>query len=302
MANYPDAALFRPEAISEETRAANAELARKMASARGGGMIPATPKSPRATSLSIPGKSGNEIPVRVIAPAKARGVFLHLHGGGWTMGRTDTRDADLERIADRLGLAACSVEYRLAPEHRYPAAPDDCEAVALWMIAHAQEHFGGNRLCISGESAGAHLAVLTLLRLRAGGHGAAFQAANLFYGPYDLALTPSGLHAESTVLINRKQLESSAENFLPAGFDRRSPEVSPLYADLRALPPALFSIGTLDPLLDDTLFMHARWTAAGNESELAVYPGGIHAFNVFPGRLAEESRRRLDEFLGARLK
>ena len=75
------------------------------------------------------------------------------------------------------------------------------------------------------------------------------------------------------------------------------PDVSPLYADLKGLCPALFSVGTKDALLDDTLFMHARWVAAGNEAELAVYPGGAHGFTLFPNGLADKASERMDGFL-----
>jgi len=88
------------------------------------------------------------------------------------------------------------------------------------------------------------------------------------------------------------------DNYAPKEI-RRDPYVSPLYADLQRMPKALFTIGTLDPLLDDSLFMAARWTAAGNEAELAVYPGGIHAFNAFPIPLAEKANNRILEFIKA---
>lgn len=78
---------------------------------------------------------------------------------------------------------------------------------------------------------------------------------------------------------------------------RRDPDVSPLYADLRGLPPALFTIGTLDPLLDDSLFMYARWVAAGNNAELAICPGGVHGFTLFPIPLAQQALDRMAGFL-----
>ena len=88
--------------------------------------------------------------------------------------------------------------------------------------------------------------------------------------------------------------------FIPAGVDRRDPDISPLYADLHGMPPALFTIGTRDALLDDTLFMHARWIAAGNQAELAVYPGGAHGFTAFACALAAAAANaRMDAFLQA---
>ena len=87
------------------------------------------------------------------------------------------------------------------------------------------------------------------------------------------------------------------EAFLSHDQDRRDPDVSPLYADLRGLPPALFTVGTRDALLDDSLFMHARWRAAGNRAELAVHPGGAHGFTLFPFALAEAANSRIEAFL-----
>lgn len=85
--------------------------------------------------------------------------------------------------------------------------------------------------------------------------------------------------------------------FLPAVPDRRDPDISPLDARLHNMPPALFTVGTADALLDDTLFMHARWIAAGNQGELAVYPGGVHGFTAFDTELARQAMRRIDQFL-----
>ncbi|MBI5605928.1 MAG: alpha/beta hydrolase fold domain-containing protein [Deltaproteobacteria bacterium] len=89
------------------------------------------------------------------------------------------------------------------------------------------------------------------------------------------------------------------ENYAPRE-KWRHPEVSPLYADLKGLPSALFTVGTPDPLLDDSLFMYSRWVAAGNEADLALYPGGIHVFNLFPIRLAEMANARIRDFIKKR--
>jgi acetyl esterase len=104
---------------------------------------------PSANS-AITGKDGNELPLRVIAPAQPRGIYLHLHGGGWVLGGADMQDPMLERIADNTGQAVVGVEYRLAPEHPYPAGPDDCEAAAAWLVQNGKREFGTDVLTIGG--------------------------------------------------------------------------------------------------------------------------------------------------------
>jgi acetyl esterase len=225
--------------------------------------------------------------VRVLAAEERRGVYLHLHGGGWTIGAADLRDEWLYTIAQHTGLVVASVEYRLAPKHPFPAGPDDCERVARWLFDGGYLELGAPPLfAIGGESAGAHLAVLTLLRLR---ETAAFAAANLVYGAFDLSGTPSRRRRTDALVLTGAVMDWFTDNFLPGleAEQRRAPDISPLYADLRGLPPALFSVGTLDPLLDDSLFMAARWQAAGNEAELRVYEEAVHGFNAFPIAVAK---------------
>jgi acetyl esterase/lipase len=246
----------------------------------------------------IPGPAG-EIGIRVIAPETPRGVYLHFHGGGWALGAAHHTDVANKRIAEQAGLAVVSVDYRLAPEDPYPAGPDDCEAAALWLAEHAMREFGTQQLLIGGESAGAHLSVVTLLRLR-DRHGLApFSAANLLFGAYDLSLTPSArAWGERNLILSTPIIEWCVDHFAPEPL-RRHPDVSPLYADLAGLPPALITVGTEDPLLDDSLFLHARWIAAGSEAQLAVWPGGIHGFHNFPIPIAERSTAQILEFLAA---
>jgi acetyl esterase/lipase len=246
---------------------------------------------------TIPGPSG-AISVRVIAPPSPRGVYLHFHGGGWALGAAHHVDVPNKRIADACGLAVVSVDYRLAPEDPYPAGPDDCEAAALWLIEHAEREFGTRRLLIGGESAGAHLSVVTLLRLRDRHRLAPFAAANLLFGAYDLSLTPSArAWGERNLILSTPIIEWCTGHFVPEPL-RRHPDVSPLYADLAGLPPALITVGTEDPLLDDSLFLHARWVAAGNQARLSVWPGGVHGFHNFPVPIAERSTAQILEFLG----
>jgi acetyl esterase/lipase len=215
----------------------------------------------------------------------SRGVYLHIHGGGHTLGAADQQDRLLERIADETRLTAISVEYRLAPENPFPAGPDDCEAAALWVSDNLKD-FGGEALAIGGESAGAHLSALTILALRDKHGRTPFRAANLVFGVFDLGMTPSAraFGNEERLVLRTLDIEKFSEAFLPGMSEaqKRAPHISPLYADLRGLCPALFTIGTKDALLDDSLFMHARWIAAGNQGELDVYPGACHGFIAFP--------------------
>jgi acetyl esterase/lipase len=263
-----------------------------------GGIFPPPVYLPDAWWERIPGPGG-EIPVRLIEPeGEPRGAYLHIHGGGWTIGAADLQDPSLKAAADATGLTMASVDYRLAPEHPYPAAPDDCEAAALWFL----DRFSGSR-ALGGESAGAHLAVVTLLRLR-DRHGldvrSAFGAANLSFGPFDLTGTPSRhLWGGRELVLSDTTMTWFVENYVPELSEaaRRDPDVSPLYADLHDLPPALFTCGTLDPLLDDTLFMEARWRAAGNETTLSIVPDGVHGFIAFDIEVARRSRAQQYAFV-----
>jgi acetyl esterase len=208
-----------------------------------------------------------------------------FHGGGFAFGACDMQDPLLWEVAQATQLCVVSVEYRLAPEHPYPAGPDDCEDAAVWILAHGPAEFGAPAVfAIGGESAGAYLSVTTLLRLRdRHQHTGAFRAANLVYGPYDMSMTPSQRRwGERRLLISTPTIRWFNELFTPGLSDdeRRDADISPLYADLRDLPPALFSVGDLDPLLDDSLFMAARWQAACNHVELVVYPEAPHGFNL----------------------
>lgn len=307
-------ALFAPEAVSPETRAFNDAIINLMtplpewwdvgagafraARARGEGPFPLPPKSPRAHTRTIPGKDGHAVPLRIIAPDSPKGAYLHIHGGGWVLGGADMQDAALARIADATGMAVLSVEYRLAPEHPYPAGPDDCEAAALWLAHNAATEFGPGPLAIGGESAGGHLAAVTLLRLRDRHHFTGFAGANLVFGCFDLSMTPSQRHFGNTRLVLRTlDIQKFVEAFIPAGHTLQDPDISPLFADLTGLPPALFTIGTADALMDDTLFMYARWIAAGSPAELAIFPGAAHGFTAFPIQVATDANTRADAFL-----
>jgi acetyl esterase len=311
--------VFDPAAIAPETAALNDDIVARQAlmpdvwafpaaqvrelRKSGRGIIPVAPESRRATTIEIPGLRGN-IPLRVIPPAggASRGAFLHIHYGGWTFGGADLQDDRLEAIADATGLAAVSVEYKLAPEWPYPAAHDDCEHAALWLIRNAPARHGGPLVAIGGESAGAHLSVCTMLRLR-DRHGLTpFRAANLVAGCYDLALTPSAAGASVKLILNTRDIRNFVANLVPAGVSLDLPDLSPLKAELRGLPPCHLSVGTRDPLLDDSLFMAARLAAANVAVDLAVWPGGCHVFQAFADLpLTKQADAASLAFLKARL-
>ncbi|MFE1775425.1 alpha/beta hydrolase [Streptomyces sp. NPDC059008] len=239
--------------------------------------------------------------VRAFVPDHVDGVYLHIHGGGWAFGSAGGQDEKLWQLAVRARLAVVSVEYRLAPEHPFPAGPDDCEAAARWLVANAAAEFGTRRLLIGGESVGAHLSVVTLLRLR-DRHGitGAFRAAHLLFGPYDLSMTPSQRSfGARRLLSNTDSLRGSYELFTPGmgAEQRRDPEVSPLFADLAGLPPARIVVGTEDPLLDDSLFLAQRWQAAGAPVHLGVVAGAMHGFTLFPLTVTERELGRERQFL-----
>ncbi len=217
-----------------QTRAFNAELERLLATLpsvhtlppqetrqarrEGRGIYPAPVFSPDARLLQIDGPAG-PLSLRVIDPPEAsRGVFLHIHGGGWTLGENDMQDPRLGRLAGDTGLTVVSVGYRLAPESPYPAGPDDCEAAALWLLGdEGQAAVGAGPLAIGGDSAGGHLAAVTLVRLRDRHEIAgAFAAAVFQYGAFDLSMTPSQrLWGDRNLVLSGPIIRWFADQFLP---------------------------------------------------------------------------------------
>jgi acetyl esterase/lipase len=248
----------------------------------------------------IPGPAGDLV-VRVFVPPTVSGVYLSIHGGGFNLGSSRSMDGQNWDLAQFANVVVVSPEYRLAPEHPYPAAYEDCEAVAAWLVDHAEAEFGTARLLIGGESAGATLAATTLLRIRDAGAGIErFRGANLAYGAYDLGMTPSQrLADEEMPLLTAKMLDATYRMFLPGlgPEERRSPDISPLYAQLDGLCSALFTIGTRDPLLDDSVFVAARWELAGNDAALAVYPEAPYGIPGTPTKMGQLAKDRIFGFI-----
>ena len=248
------------------------------------------------------GGASGEVPTDqagVFRPQVAsRGTYVHFHGGAMMLGSPLMNDVSNAGLCERLGVTVISVDYRLAPEHPFPAGSDDCLAVSRWALERED-----GPIILGGESAGGYYAALTLLRIRddldAVHH---ISGANLVFGVYDLSGTPTSRGARPTDvadLLEESMFSFVNECYIPGRSleDARDPAVSPLYADLAGLPPALFTVGSADHLLDDSLFMAARWQAYGNEAELAVYPDCIHGFTAMPMELAKRANERIDAFL-----
>lgn len=235
------------------------------------------------------------LPVRVYRPPQTATVpaplVVNFHGGGYVQGDLDQSDWFCGQVALLSGAVVVSVDYRLAPEHPWPAAPDDCEAAALWLAENSADRFGTSQFSIIGFSAGATLAVATLLRLRDRGIGVV-DTAVLQFGTYDLSgQTPAG-----RLIADEYFLEAYAGSTA----DRTRPDLSPIYADLAGLPPVLMVVGDGDVLLHDNLAMAARLSAAGVEVDLRVYPESPHGFTAHPTPMARAALDDIEAWLGDR--
>lgn len=308
-----DSGAFTDAAIAPDTRAFLAKMeavfatapsvvdspitAMRAARANGSAVLPIITLD-NGIDETIQGPAG-DIQLRIFEPASPRGALLHFHGGGFVMGGPGQQDVLLDRISRETGLAVISASYRLAPENVFPAAIEDALAAARWLAdTISKGRFGGGHMVIGGESAGAYLTVQTLLRLRDGDGRIPFSAAYLAYGAFDFGMTPSARNwGERFMLLSSPVIEKYIRLFLPEEADRSCGLVSPLYADLSGLPPLHILSGTVDPLIDDSLFLSQRVRAAGGSAELAIYPGGIHGFNIFPFPLADVANRNIVDFI-----
>ena len=302
--------LFTAGPISAETAAFNDRLAAELAELppiykfppevvrqarlEGKGSLPLGGPLEGSEWVDIPGAAGGPGRVRVTEPeGDPVGVYLHIHGGGWTIGAPDQYDKGCQRIAKATGMRAVSIQYRLAPEHPWPAQKEDCLAAARWVLAETDLP-----VVIGGESAGGHLSAVTALALREEGLLDRIKGLVLNYGVFDLRGTPS-VHnwGERNLILSTPVMDWFFDHVDPDKTARKGADLSPILADLSGLPPALFQVGTEDPLLDDTLFMAARWQAAGNRTELVVHPGGIHGYLEFDElTITEQSKRATEEF------
>jgi acetyl esterase len=246
---------------------------------------------------AVPGPAG-DIAVRVYSPAGAHGavpVVAYFHGGGWALGSIDSFDTVCRALANAAGAVVASVGYRLAPEHRFPAAVDDCLAATRWLASAASELGGdGTRLAVAGDSAGGNLAAIVARRLRdEGGSPVRFQA--LIYPATDAALnTPSYREFAEGYGLTAEGMQRFWALYLD-GADGAQPDASPLRADdLSGLPPAFVLTAEADVLRDEGEAYAARLRDAGVDVDLRRFEGATHGFWRWQAKTAL-SRRAVRE-------
>jgi acetyl esterase/lipase len=210
------------------------------------------------------------------------------------------QDQSLEKVSKDLNCVVISVEYRLAPKNPYPAAPDDCETAALWLVENSKKEFNTEKIIIGGESAGANLSAVTLQRLKDKDMLGPFKGANLIYGSYDARLTPSTIRkrgSNEVFLLSFEMIKKFRDSYFQGNIDLSSPDVSPIQGDLTGMPPALFTVGTRDLLLDDSLFMYGRWLSYGSKANIIIVTGADHAFNAFPSATTKSVEDKISKFI-----
>lgn len=243
------------------------------------------------------------VPVRILRPAgPAKAVVLDIHGGGWVIGNACMDDRFNAARVKACEAAVVSVDYRLATGAGIEDIIEDCLVAARWLLDGGLPEYRRLPVFVAGESAGAHLAASTLLRLQA--WPALLErvaGAVLFYGVYDLAGTAS-VHTAGpeTLVLHGPSMAASLRLLTPHLDDagRRCPPLSPLFGDLAGLPPALMFAGERDPLRDDTTRMAARWREI-SEVELHLLPEAPHGFIHFPTRMADLALARSHTWINA---
>jgi acetyl esterase len=245
------------------------------------------PPAMETAALTLPGGDGPR-PARVFRPPSAHGAILYIHGGGWAFCSLDTHDRAMRCLAEATGMAVIGIDYRLAPEHPYPAGLDD--AVAAWRALPEVLGLSGP-VGVSGDSAGANLALALMLREQESGRPLP-DFGLLFYGVYAVdhdtdshrRFGPGGYGLTSAKMIRYRDW------YAPDPATWGEPAVSPLAASdaaLRALPPLYLNAAGLDPLLGDTLALEARLRAIGRADPVRVHRGVIHGFMQMTSALAE---------------
>ena len=240
---------------------------------------------------------GGPIPLRVYRPAgvaasAALPGLVYFHGGGWVIGDLDTHDALCRQLTAEAGITVVNVDYRLAPEHKFPAAADDAWAATRWTVAHASElGVDAGRLAVGGDSAGGNLAAVVALQARDAG-APAIKLQVLVYPVTDVSAETRSYHdfAEG-YMLTRESMRWFTAHYLAAGGQATDWRVSPLRASSHTgLPPALVVTAGFDPLRDEGAAYAAKLQQAGVLVDYVCYGGMIHGFAGM-GKLIETGNR-----------
>lgn len=274
--------------ISEQTPAQAREMIQGFALMQAG-----APEPPVVFDRAIPGPGG-DIPVRVYAAdGDNLPVLVYFHGGGWVVGDIESHDGTCKQLLAELGDAVVvSVDYRLAPEHKYPAAADDCYAVAAWVAENADQIGGdGSRIAVCGDSAGGNLsAVVSLMARDRGGPQIAAQVLHVPVTDHNYEWQSYTDNAEG-YLLTRASMVWFWDHYLPNPAAGQEAYASPYRADdVSNLPPALVQTAEYDPLRDEGEAYGERLREAGVEVDIHRYDGNIHdpfmMFAVNPAGIA----------------
>lgn len=249
------------------------------------------PEMAKVEDTTIPGPAG-QIPVRIYRPL-ADGplpTVAFFHGGGWVIGDLDTHDLTCRTLAEESSAVVVSVDYRLAPEHRFPAAVEDALAAATWIAEHLEELGGTTALGVAGDSAGGNLAAVVAQQLRG-----RVSAQLLLYPATDVP----GEYASRTdnaegFFLDLRTMLWFMEQYVAPDTDLTDPLLSPLYGDLHALAPAVVVVAELDPLRDEGLAYAAALEAAGVPVSVRRFDGLIHGF-IDMGRHSKAAQAAVSE-------
>ena len=235
----------------------------------------------------------------IVPPGAAEGrVLLYLHGGGYVVCSVNTHRDLIARLARAAGARGLGIDYRLAPEHPFPAAVEDATTAYRWLVSRRTDPA---RIAIAGDSAGGGLTLATLIALRDAGEPLPAAAACL--SPWvDLEGVGASMTAKAAVdpFVRKEMIQFMAQQYL-GDRDPRTPLAAPLYADLQGLPPLLIQVGTAEVLLDDATRIAERARAAGVEVSLEVWDDMIHVWQLFAPMLPEgqQAIERIGAFIRA---
>lgn len=247
---------------------------------------PSLPGSRTPKDVSLTPVDAGGVPAEWITPDNSADgdALLYLHGGGYVFGGLDSHRDIACRLAQASGVRVLLLDYRLAPEHRFPAAVEDATAAYRWLLAGGQ---AAGRLMVAGDSAGGGLSVALMVQLKA--LALPLPKAAVLMSPWvDLANTGDSVsqYADADAMLSPQAVDKFSSLYLD-GQDPRDPLASPLYADLSGLPPTQVLVGSEEVLRSDSERLVERINGAGGRAELAVWPKMPHVFPILAGVIPE---------------